>query len=104
MAAGLTPEVDFKAFSGLQYVKEITSFAEFEQAEVAGAVQPTLTAAPVYGLSVEQMHKFHFAMAANWHMSDGTACPSVSTTQEVVSWISSCALYIKRQFAFVMGN
>ena len=49
------------------------------------------------------MHKFHFAMAANWHMSDGTAGPSINTTQEVVSWISSCALYIKRQFAFVMG-
>ena len=103
MAAGLAPEVDFKAFSGLEHVKEITSFVEFEQAETAGAVQPAPTAAPAYGLSVEQMHKFHFAMAANWHMSDGTAGPSINTTQEVVSWISSCALYIKRQFAFVMG-
>lgn len=101
--AGPAPEVDFKAFSELEQVKEITSFVEFEQAEAAGAVQPAPTAAPAYGLSVEQMHKFHFAMAANWHMSDGTAGPSINTTQEVVRWISSCALYIKRQFAFVMG-
>lgn len=102
-AVELAPEVDFKAFSGREQAKEITSFAEFEQAETAGEVQPAPTAAPSYGLSVEQMHKFHFAMASNWHLSNGTAGPSISTTQEVVTWISSCAFYIKRQFAFVMG-
>lgn len=101
-ASELAPEIDFKAFSGLQ-AKEISSFAEFEQAQAVVAVQPERTIVPTYGLSVEQMHKFHFAMAANWHAPNGTAGPSVSTTQEVVTWISSCALYIKRQFAFVMG-
>ena len=102
-AAELAPEVDFKLFSGLELAKEITSFAEFEQAEAAGAVQLAPITTPAYGLSVERMHKFHFAMASNWHLSNGTAGPSISTTQEVVTWISSCALYIKRQFAFVMG-
>ncbi|WP_428003502.1 hypothetical protein [Acidovorax sp.] len=103
MSSELAPEVDFKSFSGLEQRKEISSFAEFEQAEVAGAVELAPTVVPVYGLSMEQMHKFHFAMAANWHMSNGKASPSVNTTDDVVTWISSCALYIKRQFAFVMG-
>ena len=104
LAAGLAPEVNFKAFSGLEQAKKISSFAEFEQAEAAGAVQSAPTAAPAYGLSAEQMHKFHFAMASNWHVSNGTAGPRVSTPQEVVTWISSCAVYIKRQFAFLMGT
>jgi hypothetical protein len=103
IAAQLAPEIDFKTFPGLEKTKEPTSFAAFEQAKAAGAAQPTPPAAPAYGLSVEQMHKFHFAMASNWHLPNGTAGPSISTTQEVVNWISSCALYIKRQFAFVMG-
>jgi hypothetical protein len=104
VAAELAPDVDFNVFSGLEQAKEITSFAEFEQAEAAGAVQPGPTAAAAFGLSVERMHKFHFAMASNWHLANGTAGPSVSTTQEVVTWISSCALYIKRQYGFVMGT
>lgn len=104
MAAELAPEIDFKAFSGLERAKEITSFAEFEQAEAAGTFKPASTAVPACGLSVEQMHKFHFAMASNWHESNGRSSPSIGTTQEVVTWISSCARYIKRQFAFVMGT
>jgi len=60
-------------------------------------------AAQNFGLSVQQMHKFHFAMAANWHVTNGRAGPPISSTQEVVAWISSCARYIKHQFAFVMG-
>jgi hypothetical protein len=104
MIAQLAPELDFQMFSGLEQAKEISSFAEFEQAEAVRAVHPEPTNAPAYGLSVEQMHKFHFAMASNWHMSNGTTGPSISTTQEVVTWISSCALYIKHQFAFVMES
>lgn len=103
-AAELAPEVDFQAFSVLEQAKEVSSFAEFEQAEVADAAQPVPNAAPAYGLSVEKMHKFHFAMASNWHLPNGTHRPTISTTQEVVVWISCCALYIKRQFAFVMGT
>lgn len=99
-AAEFAREVDFQSFSGLEQANEITSFAAFEQAESVDAVQPV----PSYGLSAEEMHKFHFAMASNWHLPNGTTGPSISTTQEVVTWISSCALYIKRQFAFVMGT
>lgn len=104
LASELALEVDFKAFLALEPTNEIRSFAEFEQAETPGRVQRALSAAPTYGLSVDQMHKFHFAMASNWHLSNGTSGPSICTTQEVVTWISSCALYIKQQFAFVMGN
>lgn len=104
MAAALASEVDFKRFKRLEQAKQITTFSDFEQAEVDGAIQPAPTPAPAYGLSVEQMHKFHFAMASNWHLSNGTHRPSISTTQEVVTWISTCALYIKCQFAFVMGS
>lgn len=104
MALEPAPEVDFAMFTELEQAKEITSFAKFEQAEVAEMVQSAPTATSAYGLSVEQMHKFHFAMASNWHLSNGTHRPSISTTREVVTWISSCALYIKRQFAFVMAS
>lgn len=102
--AELLPDIDFRAFSGLEQTKEVSSFAEFEQAEVAEAAQAEPISTPAYGLSAEQMHEFHFAMASNWHLSNGTHRPSVSTTQEVVTWISSCALYIKREFEFVMGT
>lgn len=101
---GSARTLHFKAFSGLGHAKEIASFTEFEQAEAACVVQPAPTATPAYGLSAEQMHKFHFAMASSWHLSNGVAGLGISTTQEVVTWISSCALYIKRQFAFVMGT
>ena len=104
MAAALAQDVDFKTFSGLAQVEEVNTFAAFAQAEAANASQPVSIAAPAHGLSIEQMHKFHFAMASNWHMPNGRASPTINTTQEVVSWISSCALYIKNQFAFVMGT
>lgn len=96
-------EVDFKTFSGLEETKEIGSFAQFLRAEDAGAVQPPLTVAPTYGLTIDRLHRFHFAMSANWHLSKSTASPTVTTTQEVVTWISGCALYIKGQYSFVMG-
>lgn len=100
----LAQDVDFKSFAGLEQGKEIQSFAAFEQAEVVGLTQTPPTESPAYGLSIAQMHKFHFAMASNWHLANGKAGPSVSTTQEVVTWISSCAVYIQQQFAFVMGT
>lgn len=97
-------EIDFGAYSELGSAKEDASFAEFQQAAAAGGRQPVVNTTQGQGLSVEHMHKFHFAMASNWHLSNGTAGPRITTTQEVVAWISSCALYIKRQFAFVMGS
>src|SRR5690606_7532707 len=103
-AAGLVPEIDFKKFSGLEQAKEVGSFAEFERAETTGVSQPVATMARAYGLSAEQMHKFHFAMASDWHSPGGSDGPRINTTQEIVTWINSCALYIKRQFAFVMGD
>ena len=103
MAASLAEEVNFKTFSDLEPAEEVSTFAEFVQATAANASQPAPAAAPAYGLSVDQMHKFHFAMASNWHISKGKAGPTISTTEEVVTWISSCALYIQRQFAFVMS-
>lgn len=97
-------EINFKTFSDREAAQEPSSFAEFAHAEVAVA-RP---AAPVdtqdFGLTVQQLHKFHFAMAANWHMNDGQAGPRISSTQEVVNWISSCARYIKHQFTFVMSG
>ena len=74
------------------------------QAEQADSAQVETAAPRRYGLSVEQMHKFHFARAANWHVANGRAGPIISTTHEVVAWIRSCARYIKNQFAFVMGD
>lgn len=104
-AVVLAQEVNFETFSGLQRTAAMSTFAEFQRAEAPIEDRPALTAlSPSYGLSVEQMHKFHFAMASNWHMSNGKAGPAINTTQEVVAWISSCALYIKHQFAFVMGT
>lgn len=102
MAAALEPEIDFRTFRSLDQGAEI-SFADFEKAEAAVASQSGPIPVPAYGLSVEQMHKFHFAMASNWHLPNGRAGPKISTTQEVVTWIGSCAQYIKHQFAFVMG-
>jgi hypothetical protein len=102
-AAAFATEVDFKTFSGLDQTNKVNSFAEFVQAQEETETGPPPGAAPDYGLSVEQLHKFHFAMSSNWHVSNGRSGPTISTTEEVVTWISSCALYIKRQFAFVMG-
>ena len=104
VAAALAPEVNFKAFSGLEQTDEINSFAEFVEAEEADVSPPEPAAALAYGLSAEQMHKFHFAMASNWHLANGGAGPTISTTEEVVTWINACALYIKHQFAFVMDK
>jgi hypothetical protein len=102
--AAQAEDIDFNAFIGRQQGSEINSFSDFVQAEEAKStdVAPPFTSG--HGLSVEQMHKFHFAMAANWHVSNGRAGPLISTTDEVVIWISSCARYIKSQFAFVMGS
>ena len=97
-------ELDFNAFIGRQQGSEINSFLDFVQAEEAESAAVACPFASTHGLSVEQMHKFHFAMAANWHISNGGAGPQISTTDEVVIWISSCAGYIKNQFAFVMGS
>jgi hypothetical protein len=102
MTAALAKEIDFETFSDLDQAGTVNTFAEFVQA-AANASQPAPAALPAYGLSVDQMHKFHFAMASNWHIPNGKAGPTISTTEEIVTWISSCALYIKRQFASVMG-
>lgn len=104
MAAELAPEVDYKRFKGLERAADFNLLSDFERTEAAGAVQQAPTAAPAYGLSIEKLHKFHFAMASNWHLPNGTHRPGIGTTQEVVTWISACALYIKRQFAFVMRS
>lgn len=97
-------ESNFKAFIRSQQGLEINSFSDFLQAEKTESPHVARSIAPAHGLSVEQMHRFHFAMAANWHVSNGRASPQISTTDEVVIWISSCAGYIKNQFAFVMGG
>lgn len=102
--AGQTEEIDFKAFVGRQRGTQVNSFSEFVQAEEAEGIMAAPVAPPSHGLSVEQMHKFHFAMAANWHVQHGRAGPQIATTDEVVIWVSSCARYIKSQFAFVMGG
>lgn len=101
--AGQAEELDFNAFVGRQQDSKISSFSAFVQAEEAENTNVVRAVTSGHGLSVEQMHKFHFAMAANWHVSNGSAGPPISTTDEVVTWISSCARYIKSQFAFVMG-
>lgn len=84
--------------------QEPASFAEFVKAEVDVAGKAAPIATQDFGLTARQLHKFHFAMAANWHVNDGKAGPAISSTQEVVNWISSCARYIKHQFTFVMGG
>ena len=97
-------DIDFTAFVGSQHGEKLNTFSDFLQAEEAESIKvvPAVTAG--HGLSAEQMHMFHFAMAANWHVSNGRASPTISTTDEVVTWISSCTGYIKSQFAFVMGG
>ncbi len=100
-------DIDFNAFVRSQQGEKIDTFSDFLQAEEAESsnVVPAVPAVtPGHGLSVEQMHKFHFAMAANWHVSNGRAGPTISTTDEVVTWISSCTRYIKSQFATVMDG
>ena len=97
-------EDNFKTFSNRELAQEPSSFAEYAQAEVQAARQSEPLATPDFGLTVQQLHKFHFAMSANWHMDNGQAGPPIGSTQEVVNWISSCARYIKHQFAFVMGD
>lgn len=102
--AAQTAEVDFKTFSGRELAHESSSFAEFARAEVNVADRAEPASTEDFGLTVQHMHKFHFAMAANWHLNEGHARPAISSTQEVVNWISSCARYIKHQFTFVMGR
>ncbi len=102
--AAQADEYDFNAFVEVEQGAQVNSFSDFLQAEQAGGTQVASGAPPGYGLSVEQLHKFHFAMAANWHDANGRAGPLISTTDEVVAWISSCARYIRSQFAFVMGG
>ncbi|MGJ7554640.1 hypothetical protein ACSFBI_11600 [Variovorax sp. RB3P1] len=103
-AAALATEVDFKTFLGLEQANEVNSFAKFVQAQEANAGPPSPVVAPDHGLSVEQLHKFHFARSSNWYVSNGRSGPAISATEEVVTWISSCALHIKHQFAFVLGS
>jgi hypothetical protein len=104
VAAVQAEAIDFNAFVGSQQGEKIDNFSDFLQAEEAESIDVVPAVTFGYGLSVEQMHKFHFAMAANWHVSTGRAGPTISTTDEVVTWISSCTRYIKNQFAFVMGG
>lgn len=95
---------NFRTFSDQKSAQEPTSFAEFVQAEVDVAAQATPISTQNFGLTAQQLHKFHFAMAAVWHVNDGKTGPAISSTEEVVNWISSCARYIKHQFTFVMGG
>lgn len=98
-------EINFKTFSDYELAQESSSFAKFAQAGVnLESQEAPLVASQDFGLTVQQLHKFHFAMSANWHVNDGHARPVISSTQEVVNWISSCASYIKHQFTFVMGD
>lgn len=97
-------EDNFRYFSDRELTQEPASFAEFVKAEVDVVGKAAPIATQDFGLTARQLHKFHFAMAANWHVNDGKAGPAISSTQEVVNWISSCARYIKHQFTFVMGG
>lgn len=97
-------EDTFRTFSDQELAQEPASFAEFVQAEVDVLADEAPIATQDFGLTAQQLHKFHFAMAANWHVNDGRSGPVISSTQEVVNWISSCARYIKHQFTFVMGD
>lgn len=96
-------EASFDSFVR-QHGERGTSFSDFLRLDQTDGAPVAPVPTPSYGLSAEHMHKFHFAMAANWHMPDGKPGPAISTTDEVVTWISSCARYIKGQFGFVMGT
>ncbi len=95
---------NFRTFSDRELAQEPASFAEFVNAEAEVAGQAAPIASQDFGLSAQQLHKFHFAMAANWHANDGQSGPAISSTKEVINWISSCARYIKHQYTFVMGG
>lgn len=99
-----TTEVNFKAFSDREAKEEVSTFSQFLEAEEEreGPSMPSPT--PADGLMEKRLHKFHFAMSSDWHVRDSRDGPAISTTEEIVAWIGSCALYIKRQFAFVMGS
>lgn len=96
----------FRAFELRDSGNETSSFAEFVQSIVADGKATEEVEAETrsarYGFSVTQMHRFHFAMAVNWHSSTGTHSPKILTPDEVVCWINACACYIRQQFAFMM--
>lgn len=103
---------NFAAFEEREAAGATDTFAKFLRAMVTDRHLPETddskegNADPrEYGFSRAQMHRFHFAMAVNWHGRPGTGThtPKLTNSEELVRWIVACIQYIKQQFAFMMS-
>lgn len=87
---------------------EQDTFANFIAADVGPPVRDRRMIAesveqPSNGFTSAQMHRFHFAMAVDWHGASGVHSPEIADPNEIVRWIGACSEYVRSQFIFMMS-
>ena len=103
-------EDSFAVFAERETAEAVDTFDKFLQAITDDGTPPEIgddekgTSEPIdYGFSRSQMHRFHFAMAVNWHSKTSTHTPKIENGDELVRWIEACVHYIRQQYAFMMS-
>ncbi len=79
------------------------TFASFADNNRSMARSPS-SGPPEAGFSAMHMHRFHFAMCADWHGETGASAPVLENVGQVVKWIAGCAGYMRSQFDFIMSQ
>lgn len=97
------------SFADLIQRQKLDTFASFadEQDRLGTEIVPSSEnllqhSVIISGFTSEQMHRFHFAMAVDWHNRSGLHSPQLTNPDQMVQWIAECAKYMKGQFSFMM--
>lgn len=99
------------SFTDFVNQQELDTFATFSAENKANVTEEVPSSAhlvrlvqpAVCGFTSDQMHRFHFAMAVDWHGKSGIHSPELVDSDQMVQWIAACASYMKSQFAFMMS-
>ncbi|MDP1735550.1 MAG: hypothetical protein Q8L44_14415 [Sulfuritalea sp.] len=99
-------EENFSEFAKRQEEGTFASFAAENDRSLAQAASASSSAAfpdrsAASGFTSEQMHRFHFAMAVDWHGKTGMHSPALPNPDQMVQWIAECAKYVRGQLAFM---
>lgn len=94
----------FSEFADRQAPSTFATFVSEENSPVDQSESPLVdepSSTPAQGFTPEQMHRFHFAMAVDWHGVSKVHSPPSPNPDQMVHWISECAVYVRGQLAFM---
>jgi hypothetical protein len=108
-ATHVSQESKFKEFAELEGEDTFMNFSESEETlsdiaatKLVGDVGQADSKDQILGYFIpERMHRFHFAMAVDWHRTAGMHSPKVENPEQIANWIAACARYVRDQTAFM---